>query len=159
MNGLLLDTNAWLDYLMPDRPHHKDAYQLVDYAARKDIPLMIASHCLKDLYYLFWQIGKTHNRNEGKLSPDAASESARAAAWSVTEQIVRNATVVGADQSDSWVALKMKDAHFDYEDNLVIAAALRAKPQFLVTNDRKLIAHSPVATVSPDDALRFLQAM
>ena len=159
MNGLLLDTNVWLDYSMPDRTGHADAFRLIDYAIQNDIPLFIASHSLKDMYYLFWQIGKAHNRKEGKLSPEAASESARATAWAVAEQVARNATVVGVDQSDAWLALKMKGQHFDYEDNLVLAAALRAKPQFLVTSDRALIAHSPVTTVTPADALHFLQVI
>ena len=158
MNGLLLDTNVWLDYLMPDRNGHDQAFRLVDYAVRNEIPLLIAAHCLKDLYYLFWQIGKARNRDEGKLSPEAASESARETAWAVTALIAENATVVGSDGGDAWLALKLKGAHFDYEDNLVVAAALRAKPRFLVTGDRALIAHSPVATVAPDDALHYLTA-
>ena len=156
MNGLLLDTNVWLDYLMPDRAGHQEAFQLVDLAIRTEMPLLIAAHSLKDLYYLFWQIGKARNRAEGKLTPEAASESARAAAWAATTLIAEHATVVGSDASDAWLALKLRDTHFDYEDNLVVAAALRADPRFLVTGDRTLITHSPVATVTPGDALHYL---
>ena len=156
MNGLLLDTNVWLDYLMPDRAGHSEAFRLVDFAARTEMPLLIAAHSLKDLYYLFWQIGKARNRDEGKLTPEAASESAREAAWAATALIAEHATVIGSDASDAWLALKLKGAHLDYEDDLVIAAALRAEPRFLVTSDRTLIAHSPVATVTPGDALHYL---
>ena len=156
MEALLLDTNVWLDYHMPDRPGHESAFRLIAWAVDNEYPLLIASHSMKDLYYLFWQIGKAHNRDEGKLSPEAASESARTAAWAITEQVAAHATVVGSAGDDAWLALKMKNAHFDYEDNLVVAAAMRAQPRFLVTNDRALIAHSPVATVTPEDALKFL---
>ncbi len=49
--------------------------------------------------------------------------------------------------------------HDDYEDNLVVAAAQRSRADCLVTNDEKLLRHSPVATFSCRDAAIYLRAM
>ena len=49
--------------------------------------------------------------------------------------------------------------HDDYEDNLVVAAAQRSRADCLVTNNEKLLRHSPVATLSCRDAAIYLRAM
>ena len=152
-----MDTNVWLDYHLTERPGHNTAFTLVDAALENDVPLLIASHSLKDFWYLYWQTGKHYNIETGDMTVEACSKSAKIAAWAATEQIVQIATVVGSDASDAWLALKMQNTHDDYEDNLVVAAALRAKPRLLVTNDQTLLGHCPVAAATPQDALSFLE--
>ena len=156
MKAFLLDTNVWLDYHCAFRPGHQDAFSVIRACCDADVALLVASHSIKDFWYLYWQIGKTCNMQGEGVSPEAASRSAKAAAWAATEQIASIATVVGSDASDAWLALKMQGAHDDYEDNLVVAAALRVKAQLLVTGDSSLIAHCPVAAATPKDALVFL---
>lgn len=63
-----------------------------------------------------------------------------------------------AAQADVWYAAKMRTVHDDFEDNLVLAAADQAKATLLVTNDQQLIAHAPVAALTPGNALKTLQA-
>ena len=156
MNALLLDTNVLLDYHLADRPGHADAFALIDAALKNDYPLLVASHSLKDFWYIFWQSSKLHCQADGSASLEQASKIAKRMAWACTEQISHIATVVASDASDAWLAIKMHGTHDDYEDNLLVAAAMRAKPRLLVTNDQELIAHSPVATATPKDALAFL---
>ena len=65
---------------------------------------------------------------------------------------------MGADYSDAYRALKQKAIHSDYEDDLVIACAMRLDARMLVTNDEAFIKHSPVPTLSARDALEVLTA-
>ena len=157
MNALLLDTNVWLDYHFAERPGHSDAFSLIDAALNNDISLLIASHSVKDFWYIFWQHNKIQSELHDGLPIEEASLVAKRMAWAFTEQIVQIATVVGSDASDAWLALKMQNTHDDYEDNLVVAAALRAKPRLLVTNDQTLLTRCPVAAATPQDALSFLE--
>ena len=48
--------------------------------------------------------------------------------------------------------------HADFEDDLVIAAALRAKADYLVTNDEGLLRHCPVAALDARDMVALLEA-
>ena len=156
MNAILADTNVWLDYHLSFRAGHEDAFRLVDLAYQANIPLLEASHSLKDFWYLSWQACKTLNMTVEGISPEDASHEAKSVSWAATQHIAELATVVGSDASDAWLVLKMRAAHDDYEDNLVVAAALRAKPDLMVTSNQTLLAHCPVAAATPKDALTFL---
>ncbi|MBQ9067595.1 MAG: PIN domain-containing protein [Eggerthellaceae bacterium] len=156
MSSILLDTNIWLDYHTPARAGHTSAFLLLDKAHNAGINLLIASHSLKDFWYLYWQTGKQENNHSGDMGPEAASKSAKRASWAATQQIAEIATVVASDASDAWLSIKMQGTHDDYEDNLVVAAAMRAKPRLLVTNDQTLLAHCPVACATAADAISFL---
>ena len=66
--------------------------------------------------------------------------------------------MVGADESDVWLAKKHRGVHGDFEGNLVVAAALRADADYIVTNDEDLLKHSPVATVTPQAFVALMDA-
>ncbi len=51
---------------------------------------------------------------------------------------------------------KQRCLHSDYENNLVIAAAMRCNADLLITNDEELIRHCPVAALSVEDATNML---
>lgn len=55
-----------------------------------------------------------------------------------------------------WFARKYKCVHEDFEDCLVLAAAQRAKADFLVTSDEALLRHAPVTALSVDDLLALV---
>ena len=65
-------------------------------------------------------------------------------------------TAVGLDESDIWLAKKYRTIHNDFEDNLIIAAAQRANVTYLVTNDKKLIQHAPIAALTPEDVTKLI---
>lgn len=69
------------------------------------------------------------------------------------------ATAVGCDQSDVWLARKRRRLHGDFEDNLVLSAADRAKADLFVTNDEQLLRHAPVAAMGVRDAVAYLQSL
>ena len=153
---IVVDTCVWLDYLLGDRANHEAAWEFVVEATRRGIPLVIPSHSLKDLFLIFQQILKAANRADGKMDAQAAAESARAAAWAALDLVMELATVGPADQSDAWLASKQRSLHSDYEDNLVVACAMRLDARLLVTSDETLAKRSPVATLAPADALAFI---
>ena len=151
-NVVVVDTNVWLDYLFGTRPGNAAAVRMLSQARRIDVSLVIPPHCLSTVFFLFQQELKMKNRQDGKLSPEKAAESARAAAWAVVDLILELAAVGPSDHADALMASKHRFLHGDFEDNLVISCALRTNARLLVTNDEKLIKHSPVPTLSAEDA-------
>lgn len=55
-----------------------------------------------------------------------------------------------------WLARKYQRINEDFEDCLVLAAAQRAKADFLVTSDEALLRHAPVTALSVDDLLALV---
>ena len=160
-SALLLDTNVWLDYYLATRAGHQTARTLIERACASDVELLYTVGGSKDLYYLVALYFKRAARaagaeGSGELSPEQAQAAAQAA-WTCVDHLDEIATAVGCDQSDVWMARKQRKLHLDYEDDLVIAATLRAHGACLVTSDAQLIAHAPVAALSPVDALAYLE--
>lgn len=54
-------------------------------------------------------------------------------------------------------ALLLQNVHGDFEDNLVVAAALHMGADCLVTSDGRLMKHAPIACLTPQDALALLK--
>ena len=153
---LLLDTNVWVDYYSNARPGHKAAFELVSLALKSGFDLLYAVGSAKDVFYLVSCDFKHASRRVcgGALSEEAAN-AAKEMAWAVVRNMQSIATAVGCDQSDMWLAEKHRQVHDDFEDDLVIAAAMHSDAGCLVTNDEKLLRHCPVAALSVDDAVRF----
>lgn len=86
----------------------------------------------------------------------STSHSLKQGAWAALANLFETATVVGADHSDAYKVLKQKVAHGDYEDNLVVAAALRSGADFLVTDDEKLRRDAPIMALTVKEACEYL---
>lgn len=97
-------------------------------------------------------------REYGELTHEAAA-AATALAWDCLENLSELATPVPCDLSDIWLAKKQRALHNDYEDDLLIAAAMRAHADLLVTNDAALCSHASVAAMCVADALRYLKTL
>lgn len=67
-------------------------------------------------------------------------------------------TAVGADGSDLWLACKLREMHDNLEYDIILAACERAKVDYLVTRDKKLIADAPVAALTPQKMTLLLKA-
>ena len=156
--AIVVDTNVWLDYLLGNRSLHDPSMHFIVEAKRQDLPLVIPSHSVKDVFFIFQQQVKAANHADGKQDSETAALCARRAAWSAIDLIMELATVGPSDQSDAWIASKHRSLHPDYEDDLVIACAMRLDARMLVTNDETFIKHSPVPTLSARDALEVLTA-
>lgn len=157
IQSILLDTNVWLDWYLATRPGHDAASRLLHQANAQGITLLHAVTSSKDVFFLVMLYFKAALRKEhaGRLTEQDVSVS-REFAWACLENMQAVSTAVGCDESDVWIARKQRKLHSDYEDNLIVAAAMRAQASLLVTNDEGLIRHSPVATLSVEDALKVL---
>lgn len=157
--ALLIDTNIWLDYFLPDRPGNDEAVSFISFAYERECPLLYPASIAKDIFYLTANALKRDARaRKGTLSErDAAA--ATETAWGCVNSMREQATAVGADESDLWTACGLRNLHNDLEDNLIVAAAQRSSATYLITSDELLIKHAPVAALTPGDALKLLQAM
>lgn len=156
MPSLLLDTNIWLDNCFDARSKHQQAKRLMLLANEKDCQLLYAPHSSKDVFRLVEAgVKNTLRKRAGSLS-EADAYTARQFAWGYLDFMTQVATAVGCDASDVWLAQKQRALHSEYEDDLLIAAAMRSKADLLVTNDEKLLRHCPVSALSVDDAITYL---
>lgn len=156
--ALLLDTNVWLDYYLPWRAGSAVARQLIERVIGRNDTLAYAAPAIKDVYYL---VAAGHRRIEqaatGSLT-EAAARAAATTAWGCVNNMQEIACAVPIDHTDVWVASKQRALHADFEDDLVIAAALRGRVDYLVTNDETLLKHCPVAALSAADIGTLLAA-
>lgn len=157
VSTILVDTNIWIDYYLGYRTGHAQARELLAQANHADVDILHAVTSTKDVFFLVAADFKREARKQaqGVLSPSAA-QAAQAVAWACVDNIQTISTAVGCDQSDVWIARKQRELHSDYEDNLIVAAAMRSKASLLVTNDEKLLRHCPVAALCAEDALKVL---
>lgn len=152
----LYDTNIWIDFYLGNRPGHFAAKTLIVDGAREGVAPLVAVTSLKDVFFIFQQENKRATREQfGGLS-ESQGLAASAAAWAIVEHMLEFATVVGADHGDAHLATKFKPVHGDFEDDLVLAAAMRADADFLVTNDQTLQRHSSIQSFSAMEAIAFL---
>lgn len=70
---------------------------------------------------------------------------------------MRSANQLPNSGAESIQAFTYKPLHNDFEDNLVVASALSANVDFLVTNDEVLLRHAPIACLSSNDMLALLK--
>lgn len=154
--SLLFDTNIWLDLYLGSRKGHKDAMALYETSKNAGANILSALVSLKDVYYLVDISLKREAANEGGLSK-ADTDAIHALAWACIENMMECSAPIGADLSDAWHASKLRRIHGDFEDDLIIAAAQRANCDYLVTNDKRLLGHAPVAALSCKDALKLFE--
>ena len=156
---LLLDTNVWLDAFLPDRKRSQLARRVLALSQRVGAELLYPVHIVPDVFYLCFIDVKRLLGAQYPEWEELCAQAARTTAWEYVNTMRELATAVGADGSDVWLACKQEYLHNDVEDNLVLAAAHRAKADFLVTGDQQLIAHATVPALSTEDMVAHLEAM
>lgn len=154
---LFIDTNVWLDNYLGDRPRNRSASDLLGFAGKAGAALLFTVSSANDVFFLLTQNLKGKIRAESGRVTAADAAAVREIAWGCIENMAELGTSVSLGMGDIWYAEKLRGLHDDFEDNLILAAAVRVKADFLVTSDERLQRHSPVATFSPDDMLAYLK--
>lgn len=153
---IMVDTNVWVDSFCIEHVASLSARAFIDRASEMGAALLFPVHIAKDVLYITQhELKRSVKAQIGSMS----AESARAiveTSLAFVKNMVENATPVGADASDLWLAEKYLALHRDYEDNLVLAACKRAEADFLVTNDAKLLEHADIAAKTPNQMLAIL---
>ena len=154
----LLDTNVLLDYADVDRTGHQCAFDFIVEALGQGARLLVTPCSFKDLYYCTCLAEKRSLRAMGVDIDEAASAQINEAAFSLVDTVTSFVTTLSNAPNDPRIALKLKGSHFDFEDNLLIAAAMHVAECILVTSDKQLLLHAPVPSMSPSAALANLRA-
>lgn len=154
---VFVDTCVWLDLFLLDRPGRKDAEALIHYALDNDVPLVYASHSALDVYAKAGICAKRFFRVAGQLT-DAQARAARTFAWDCAARMREVATPVPADTSDFYFAEKYRPLHGDLEDDLILAACSRARANYLVTTDKRLLRHADISAKTPMEMLALLES-
>ena len=157
--SLLIDTNVWLDVLMPSRPGHATAIDLLRVAVELDCQLLYPVRVLADVYYMVRHEAKEYLRAGKDALSEADARACNDHVWDCIENMRQLACAVGADESDVWLAAKYRSLHNDLEDDFVFATAQRVRPTYLISSDKTLVRKAPVAALSPVDALALLRGV
>lgn len=155
---LLLDTNVWIDNYLGTRSGSTASQALIDACGRQEISLCLAALSLKDLYY---QIGAELKREQRASDAGLKETDALAieeVAWQCALNAAEQATLVPVDASDLVVARCFHRVHADLEDDFILAAAERSGADYLVTSDKKLLEHAPIAALAPGNMLALLDS-
>lgn len=160
MNGvplkIMVDANVWVDSFCVDHVESLAARAFIGQAAEADASLFFPVHIAKDVLYVVQHELKRSVLANGGVLNEASARAIGDAALAFVRNMTENATAVGADASDLWLADKYLALHRDYEDNLVLAACKRAQADYLVTNDRKLLEHADIAAKTPRQMMPIL---
>lgn len=157
MYKIVLDTNVVVDYLLGRKPVCDECRHIMMEHAQGNHAVYVSALSLKDAYYLVsMQLKRMERAKEGALSEEMA-RAANEVAWACVRQLVDCLLVLPAGLSESLRAFTFKPIHPDFEDDLVVASALSANVDYLVTNDDALLRHAPIATLSSADMLKLIQ--
>ena len=154
--SVLLDTNVWLDHFIDRSATHDLAHDIVTLCIRRDHRILAAAPSVKDCFFLVAQELKRIERSQHGSVSESAASTINEVAWSCVLVMRKLAYIVPLDDSDVIEAAILRPSHSDFEDNLIVAAAERARADYLVTSDKALLAHAPIACISPVQALEIL---
>lgn len=155
--SLLLDTNVWIDFFVDRSRRHEAAVSLVKAARAHDVPLFTAIEATKDVFFTVACELKRMQRDETGTVTEAFANAANEAAWSCLSTLRRQSCIVAADASDMVEAMVQRASHGDYEDNLVVAAAMRASATHIVSSDKQLQKRSPVDCIGIEEAVCLIE--
>lgn len=153
---LLVDTNVWIDYFCGYRSHHGPALQVVNAAIEQGANLLYLAGCLKDVYYLVAMEQKRNLASDGIELTEGTARAINQIALRSIDAMRDVSSPVPLDLRTIWTARQLEAACPDFEDCLVMAACELAEVDFLVTNDKGLLAKAPVAALSPADMTSYL---
>lgn len=157
--NILFDTNVWVDYFIDRGPMHDAVFTLVSQAlASEAVTLCTAVTSTNDIYYAIQQELKREIRAEKGVLPEGDALAAREMAWACLQSVRKLSFIVPADESTMMEATIVKEIHFDYEDDLVIAAAKRVKAECIVTSDEQMLKHQPYKCITPQEAIEALES-
>ena len=153
---IMVDANVWVDSFCVDHAESLAARAFIGWGTEMGALLFFPVHIAKDVLYVVQHDLTGRVLASGGAIAVAAAGAFGVAALAFVRNMTENATAVGADASDLWLADKYLALHRDYEDNLVLAACKRAQVDYLVTNDRKLLEHADLAAKTPRQMMPIL---
>lgn len=155
---LLLDTNVLVDEHIPMRPHAEDTRALLTLAVTQGHRLLYSARVLPDVYFQICQYYKRQVLAERGEVSETDALAIQEIAMGCIHNLCEISTAVGHDESNVWLARKYYRFSHDLEDNFILAAAERAKADYLITSDKGLLGKATVAALTPKDMHSLLEA-
>lgn len=146
---LLLDTNVLLDYCFVTRIPHEEVFEFFNVACANANDLYASTTSANNFFY----IANTEIKMTDQVKKPALINEMT---WSFYDNVSSLVTFIGCDESDIFIAEKMRSKHNDLEDNLIIASCVRSKADYLITNDKDLIRKQIVPTKSPKEMTKLI---
>ncbi len=134
---VLLDVNVILDALLQRAPWHQDAEAILKADANGQLTCAAITHSLATVFYLSRKTIGT------------------AGARTAVRQYLAAMEILGVDEQTLRDADAMPGA--DFEDNILIAAAVAASLDAIVTRNTAHFSHSPIPVWEPAELLKRLQ--
>lgn len=155
---IMVDTNVWVDNFYGARRGTTKSSKSLDLLACQGAQLLYAATSAKDVFYLVAkQLKNEARQREGRVA-DQEAKAIELIAAACLESMDNCATAVGIDSSDIWLARKLCKVHPDFEDCLIMAAAKRAKVDYVLTGDKDFLRHSVVPALSPSELIALMEA-
>lgn len=153
----LLDTNVWLDYFLDRGKLHDITASFIGSAfSADDVQLCTAILSTRDVYYHIQKELKQATLEEISELTDSSIAAAHELAWACLRSLRNLSFIVPADETDVVEATILRDAHYDYEDNLIVAAAKRVKADCIVTSDEQMLKHQPYKCITLQKAIELI---
>ena len=156
--SVLLDTNVCLDSFIDGRAGQHNSQKLIDACREKGVDVLFSVFTLRDVYYHIRAHLKHLMREAGEEITSERAAIAEQFAWRIALNLNEQGTLVPADSSDFTIARYFYEVHRDLDD-FILAAVERSGADYLVTGDKRLRNHAPVAALAPDDLLTLLKTI
>ncbi len=154
---VMVDTNVWVDLFVPGRPNREESIAFLAAARDAGVELAFTLDIARAVFRIVSYEAKAWVRQGKGALPEDYARAIASQSWDFVESMQELGTAVGSSTSDLWFASRMRDEHADIEDDLIVAACRRIGADYLVTNDRALMSHASVATVTPAMMTRLLE--
>lgn len=153
---ILVDSCVWVDNYLGDNEHFEESYAFIRAAREHGAELLYGASKLEVMFStLEHEFGRTL-RERGLAQAGDANKTALAFAWGCIDNIRVLGTAVGVDEADLWMACKYRSVSPSLADNTLLAAAERAKVDYLVTWDERLLTMGMVRAATPNQMVTIL---
>ncbi|MDF7641373.1 PIN domain-containing protein [Bifidobacterium sp. ESL0784] len=153
--NIVFDTNILIDIVMHRSLRESAALKLMDACADLNLNPMCVSLSLKDVDYIV-KVNTKRDFKDAMAGVEQATvqQLVTQIGWTSVESIMEVCQVAAVDGEVCKKALKLRSAHPDFEDDLIVAASRQANADMVVTDDQDLIKHFPDLCISVEDALK-----
>ena len=151
VSRLLLDTSAWMYYFTGASEHLGAISRLIETCVASDVDLLYAPTGLRDVFHLIpCALGRA----------DAQGEPASTylpAAWACARRMMELATAAPLSAPECEMARILHDQVPDLGGGLVIAAADRARADYVVTYHCRMLQGMPEECVTAERVLELMK--
>lgn len=159
LQRIMVDTNVLLDHLLQREKRGKMASRIMRLGADRNVTLLCASLSLKDIAYLTgMMLRRRFPHGESEVENFTSRMLASLLPWRCVEETMELCDVVDVDADVCKAALRLQTRHDDFEDDLIVAAAMKSHASCVVTADAELITHFPDYCMSQERLLESVRS-